>query len=68
MQKTNALMLPILSGVFAYMMPLALGLYWLIGNIIQIIQQIVVNKFCSKKQTTLIKTKKKGVSSYEKYK
>lgn len=49
MQKTNALMLPILSGVFAYMMPLALGLYWLIGNIIQIIQQIVVNKFVLKK-------------------
>ena len=43
MQKSMNLMMPLLSASIAYSMPLALGIYWLLGNILQIVQQIVLN-------------------------
>ncbi|MNP00267.1 Membrane protein insertase YidC [compost metagenome] len=48
MQKTTNLMLPVFSAIIAYTMPLALGVYWLIGNIIQIIQQEFINRVIKK--------------------
>jgi YidC/Oxa1 family membrane protein insertase len=53
MQKTNNIMLPLLSGFISYTMPLALGVYWLFGNILQIIQQIVINRYIIKKDENL---------------
>ncbi len=47
MQKSMNLMMPLLSGSIAYSMPLALGVYWLFGNILQIVQQLVINKIIS---------------------
>jgi YidC/Oxa1 family membrane protein insertase len=44
MQKSMKLMMPILSGFIAYTMPLALGIYWLIGSMCQIAQQSVISK------------------------
>ena len=44
MQKSMNLTMPILSGVISYTMPLGLGIYWLLGSIIQILQQIVIDK------------------------
>jgi len=44
MQKSMNLMMPILSGFIAYTMPLALGIYWLIGSMCQIAQQSVISK------------------------
>ena len=44
MQKSMNLMMPILSASISYTMPLALGIYWLVGNILQIVQQLVINK------------------------
>lgn len=44
MQKSMNLMMPLLSASIAYSMPLALGVYWLFGNILQIIQQLITNK------------------------
>jgi len=44
MQKSMNFMMPILSGFIAYTMPLALGIYWLIGSIFQIGQQSVISK------------------------
>lgn len=43
MQKSMNLMMPLLSGSIAYSMPLALGIYWLLGNILQILQQVLLN-------------------------
>lgn len=43
MQKSMNLMMPLLSGSIAYSMPLALGIYWLLGNILQIVQQLLMN-------------------------
>lgn len=53
MQKTNNIMLPLLSGFISYTMPLALGVYWLFGNILQIIQQIIINRYIIKKDENL---------------
>ncbi len=43
--KTMNLMMPLFSAWFAFTLPAAVGLYWIISNVIQIIQQIVVTKY-----------------------
>ena len=53
MSKTNNLMMPLLSGFIAYTMPLALGIYWLFGNIISIIQQLIIKRIVKSKQERL---------------
>lgn len=57
MQKTSNLMLPIFSGILAYTMPLALGVYWLIGNILQIAQQYFINILIKKDKEEFLKLK-----------
>ncbi len=52
-QKTMNLMMPILSAYIAYIMPLALGIYWLLGNILQIITQWIVNMMIKNKKVML---------------
>lgn len=56
MQKSMNLMMPILSGFIAYTMPLALGIYWLVGSICQIAQQSFISK--------LIKEQKEESNSF----
>jgi len=51
MQKNMALFSPIMSGVIAFTVPAGLGLYWIIGNIYQIVQQIFINVFVLKKRS-----------------
>jgi YidC/Oxa1 family membrane protein insertase len=48
MQKNMALISPIMSGVIAFTVPAGLGLYWIIGNIYQILQQVFINIFVLK--------------------
>ena len=43
--KTMNIMMPLFSAWFAFTLPAAVGLYWIISNIIQIIQQVVVTKY-----------------------
>ena len=42
-QRTMNFMMPILLGYTAYIMPVALGVYWLLGNILGIISQLLIN-------------------------
>lgn len=56
MQKFMNFMMPMLSGFIAFTMPLALGVYWLIGSICQIAQQSFISK--------LIKEHEKEGSSF----
>jgi len=47
MNQTNKTMMnvmPLMSGFFALTMPAGLGLYWLIGSLFQLVQQLVINK------------------------
>lgn len=43
MQKSMNFTMPLLSGFIALTMPLALGIYWLFGNILQILQQMFIS-------------------------
>jgi YidC/Oxa1 family membrane protein insertase len=37
-------MLPLMSGYFTFVLPAGVGLYWIISNIVQIIQQQIINR------------------------
>lgn len=52
-QKTMTFMMPILSAYISYIMPLALGIYWLFGNVLQIITQAIINKMIKDKKIML---------------
>ena len=38
-------MMPVISAVFCVSMPSGLGLYWIMGSVVQCIQQIFINKY-----------------------
>ena len=48
MTKGMNVMMPIMILVFAFGVPSGLGLYWIIGNVIAIVQQFIFNKFLFK--------------------
>lgn len=52
--KTMNIMMPLMSGYFCFIMPTGVGLYWVMSNVIQIIQQVVVTKIMLKKEETTI--------------
>lgn len=41
-------MMPVISAVFCVSMPSGLGLYWIMGSVVQCIQQIFINKYMDK--------------------
>ncbi|MBR5227062.1 MAG: membrane protein insertase YidC [Clostridia bacterium] len=47
-QKSMNLMMPFLSGYIAYVMPIALGVYWLLGSVLGIVSQLVIEKLLNK--------------------
>jgi len=53
-------MMPLLSGFISYSMPLALGIYWLFGNILQIVQQLIINKIVKKDKEKILALEKGG--------
>lgn len=53
MMKTMNIVMPIMTGAFAYTMPIGLALYWITGNIIMLVQQKVVNKMLEKQDAKL---------------
>ncbi len=46
--KTMNLMMPIMSAVMAFTLPIGLGLYWIAGAVIRCIQQLAINKYMDK--------------------
>ena len=42
--KTMMIMMPLISAWIAFTLPAAIGFYWILSSIIQILQQIVINK------------------------
>ncbi|HPO77718.1 MAG TPA: YidC/Oxa1 family membrane protein insertase [Candidatus Avimonas sp.] len=55
MQKNMALLSPVMSGVIAFTVPAGLGLYWIVGNVYQIVQQMFLNRFVLKKHSNQVK-------------
>jgi YidC/Oxa1 family membrane protein insertase len=43
-QQMMTLMMPLMIGFFSYSLPSGLSVYWIVGNIIGIIQQYIMNK------------------------
>ena len=41
-------MMPVISAVFRVSLPSGLGLYWIMGSVVQCIQQIFINKYMDK--------------------
>ena len=60
MQKSTNLMMPLLSGIISYTMPLALGVYWLFGSLLQILQQMLIT-YVTNKHKKVLELDKGGV-------
>lgn len=60
MQKSMNFTMPLLSGFIAFSMPLALGIYWLFGNILSIIQQLIITKIIKKDSSKEVLALNKG--------
>ncbi len=48
--KTMNMIFPFMTAWFAFSMPAGVGLYWILGNIIQIPQQILLNRYFNAKK------------------
>ena len=59
-QKTTNLMMPLMSAFFSYAMPLALGVYWLFGSMLQFVQQFVINLVVKKDKEKILALEKGG--------
>ena len=46
--KSMNIMMPIMSAVFCFSLPVGMGIYWIAGAIVRSIQQIVINKHIDK--------------------
>ncbi len=44
------LIMPVMSVIISFIAPLGLALYWLINNVLMIIERIVITKILDKKE------------------
>lgn len=49
MSNTMNLMMPIMTGFFTITLPSGMGIYWIVSNILQMVQQVVLNKYLEAK-------------------
>ena len=56
MSKTMTMMMPIMTGFFTFTFASGLGIYWIASSAVQIIQQVVLNKYFEKKGDEIIVT------------
>lgn len=59
-QKTMNLLMPVLSAYISYIMPVALGVYWLLGSVLQIFSQMIIDKLMEKENKKEDKNKLLG--------
>ena len=45
MQKNMTLVLPIMTTYISFIVPLGMGLYWLVNNTVSVISQQLINKY-----------------------
>lgn len=50
MNKSMSYMMPIMAVSIAFVAPLGLALYWLVSNILMILERIVINKYVNSKE------------------
>lgn len=49
MNKGMMLMMPLMSGYFAFMVPAGVGIYWMISNVLMAVQTFLLNKYMNPK-------------------
>lgn len=54
MTKSMTMMMPIMTGFFTFTLPSGLGIYWIISNAMQIIQQYCLNKYFENKEDDFV--------------
>ncbi|MCX7843336.1 MAG: YidC/Oxa1 family membrane protein insertase [Clostridia bacterium] len=55
MNNSMSTMMPLMTAFFAFSVPAGLGLYWIVNNIIQVFQQMFINKYIIKKKEVVNK-------------
>ena len=55
--KTMQYIFPLMTGWFCYMLPAAMGLYWIVGNILQVIQSFTLDRYVVHKERNEIEVK-----------
>lgn len=48
--KSMQLIFPFMTAYFCYILPAAMGLYWIVGNVIQIIQSLTLDRYIMQKE------------------
>ncbi len=54
MNKSMTIMMPLMSLFFSYTLPSGIGLYWIISNVVQMIQQYVTEKMFNKREDEIV--------------
>ena len=54
LQKSMMYMMPVIMAVITFVSPAALGLYWVVSNLFQVAQQIILDKMLSPKDVEVI--------------
>ncbi len=55
--KTMQYVFPLMTGYFCYILPAAMGLYWIVGNILQVIQSFTLDRYVVHKESNEIEVK-----------
>ncbi len=55
--KSMQLIFPFMTGYFCYILPAAMGLYWIVGNVIQIIQSFTLDRYIMNKEVDEIEVR-----------
>lgn len=55
--KSMQLIFPFMTGYFCYILPAAMGLYWIVGNLIQIVQSLTFDRYIVQKEVDVIEVK-----------
>lgn len=66
--KTMNVTMPLISVFFCFTMPSGLGLYWIVSAVVRTVQQLIINKYLSKKSLDdmIEKNKEKAAKKREK--
>lgn len=69
MNKSMTLMMPLMSVFFTFTLPSGVGLYWIVSNIVQMIQQYFTVKYFKKKEenSVVVDTIKKNRKDLKKH-
>lgn len=48
-QKIMSIFMPLMMAYVTTQIPCGVGIYWIVGNLVQVVQQFILNKYCENK-------------------